>query len=110
MSESANEEKLRNRFIVRFLVVGMLAYPVLMLVGYGLDWIGTPNVFSPFYKLYMIVSFLLSPGAILMMDAEHWREILVMLPFVIVVNALWYAFLGLTVWYIREFLRLRASS
>jgi hypothetical protein len=109
MSESADNAKPRNRFILRFLVVGMLAYPAGMLVSYCLDRIGTPDVFSPFYKLYMVF-LLLSPGAVLMMDAEHWPAILATLPFVTVVNALWYAFVGAIVWYIREFVRSRASS
>jgi hypothetical protein len=110
MTEPVDSERPRNRFIIRFLVVGMLAYPVLMLVSYGLDRIWTPDVFSPYYNLITIFSFLLTPGAILMMDAEHWREILVALPFVTVVNALWYAFVGASVWYIREFFRLRVSG
>lgn len=110
MSESVDEEKPRNRFIVRFFVLGMFAYPVLLLVSYGLDRIWTPNVFAPSYNLIRIFSFLLSPGAILMMDAEHWPTILVMLPCATVANALWYAFVGACVWYVREFLRLQASG
>jgi hypothetical protein len=110
MKEPIDSKKPRNRFIVRFLVVGMLAYPVLMLVSYGLDRIWTPDYFSPSYNLIMIISFLLSPGAILMMDAEHWPEILMALPFVTVADALWYAFVGASVWYIREFFRLRVSG
>lgn len=110
MSESVDEEKPRNRFIVRCLVLGMFAYPALKLVSYGLDKVWTPSYFSNSYNVIRIFSFLLSPGAILMMDAEHWPIILVMLPCATVANALWYAFVGACVWYIREFLRLQASG
>jgi len=110
MTESVGKAKPRRKFILWFAVAGIAAYPVLMLVGYCLDRIWTPDVFSPFYNLLMIFSFLLSPGATLMMDAEHWPDILAAIPFVTVVNALWYAFVGASVWRVREFLRSRASS
>jgi hypothetical protein len=100
-----DNKKARNKFITRFLAVGTLAYPALMLVVIALNWLlnavgRTMDSFSGIHSLYGVVSLLLSPGAILMMDAEHTREILWALPLVTVANAIWYAFVGTIVWYV----------
>jgi hypothetical protein len=100
-----DNEKARNKFITRFLAVGALAYPALMLVVTGLDWLlnavgRTMGSFSRIHSLYAVICLLLSPGALLMMDAEHTREILWALPFVTLANAIWYAFVGTIVWYV----------
>ena len=87
-------------------MVGALVYPALMAFAFGLDLIGqTPDVFSWTNNLYGVVCLLLSPGAILMMDAEHTREILWALPFATVANVLWYAFIGTIVWYVLNWSR-----
>jgi hypothetical protein len=102
MTEDPTDGKARNRFILKFAVAGALAYPVLMLVVFLLTKLtGSEfrlNDSSSLSVVYRTLAFLLSPGAIFMTDAEHLKEIMIGLPFVTFVNALWYAFVGFLLW------------
>jgi hypothetical protein len=108
MTEEATDRKLRNRFILKFAVAGALAYPVLMFVIFLLNKLTGAelglNDSSSLSGVYRTLAFLLSPGAIFMMDAEHLKEIMIGLPLVTLVNALWYAFVGFLLWrfYVRS--------
>jgi len=100
-----DNKKTRNKFITRFLAVGTLVYPAGLLAVIGLDWLlnavgRTTDSFSWIHSVYGVVALVLSPGAVLMMDAEHTREILWALPFVTIANALWYALIGSIGWYV----------
>jgi hypothetical protein len=100
-----DNKKARNKFIMRFLAVGILVYPALMLVVVGLNSLlnalgQMPDSFSWIHSLYGVVCWVLSPGTILMMDAEHTRDVLWALPFVTIANALWYVLIGSIVWYV----------
>jgi hypothetical protein len=98
MTEDPTDRKSRNRFILKFAVAGALAYPVLMFVIFLVTKLtGSElglNDSSSLSVVYRTSAFLLSPGAIFMMDAEHLKQIVIGLPLVTLVNALWYAFVG----------------
>lgn len=98
MTEDPTDRKSRNRFILKFTVAGALAYPVLetavFLFAKLTGWDIGGNDRSSFSVVYRTLVFLLSPGVIFMMDAEHLKEIMIGLPLVTMVDALWYGFVG----------------
>ncbi len=75
----------------------MLAGVIFLLTKLTGSEVGLDNN-SSFSVIYRTLLLLLSPGVILMMDAEHMKEIMISLPFVTLVNALWYAFVGFLIW------------
>jgi hypothetical protein len=105
MTKDPTDGKSRKRFILSFAIAGILAYPVLETVIFLFakltGWDIGGNDRSSFSVVYRTLVFLLSPGIIFMMDAEHLNEIMIGLPFVTLVNALWYAFVGFLIWSFR---------
>jgi hypothetical protein len=92
--------KARRRFVIWFFVLGTLVPIILVLIGLLLPS-GLPlNGMSG--KVVTVLGLAIWPTCILMMDAEHAREIAIMLAIAAPLNGLWYAVIGRVVWFLRQ--------
>jgi len=92
------QNRSRNRFLLWFFGVGTAIPIVLVIWGNTLgprpDW----NLGRVLGTALQFLTWIIWPTWILLLDAEHVNQIVVMLLFAALLNGLWYAAVGALIW------------
>jgi uncharacterized membrane protein YhaH (DUF805 family) len=102
MTEQEGRTRRRNRFILWFFLAGAIVPVIFTTIGFLFlsDTQSEPS--DPLRLYWVILISVLWPTWILLFDAEHAREIVIVLLFACPINGAIYALVGLLSWHIRE--------
>ena len=96
----------RNRFVLWFFVVGTLIPVLLVTLGFLAEpWLGDWRASGLLGTTLVVLTWLVWPTWIFLLDAERAREIIVMLLFASPVNGLRHSTIGLLIWSVRHRIR-----
>jgi hypothetical protein len=100
----------RNRFLQWFFGIGTFV-PVILFIGGSvlgqrLNWDSEGHLGSALW----ILTWLVWPSWIVLLDAEHWYQLIPAMLFAAPLNGVWYGIIGLLVWHLRRGLNKSVAS
>jgi len=100
LSTSRPPKRARNRFLLWFFGIGTFV-PVMLLIGGSVlgqrfNWNGHLGT-----TLWVLI-WLVWPSWIVLLDAEHWYQLIPAVLFAAPLNGVWYAIIGLLIWHLRR--------
>ena len=100
--KTLDDGRSRRRFVLWFFAVGSIVPVVLMIVGALLGpKYGDAGPGGHGGSILWVLTWVIWPTWILMLDAEHLNTIIFMLLFAAPLNGLWYGAVGFLVWQLR---------
>jgi hypothetical protein len=101
-STSRPAKRARNRFLLWWFGIGTLVPVILLIGGFALGQKLNWNSDGHLGNTLWILTWLVWPTWIVLLDAEHWYQLIPVMLFAAPLNGVWYGIIGLLVWHIRR--------
>jgi hypothetical protein len=101
-STSRPPKRARNRFLLWFFGIGTFV-PVMLVIGGSVlgqrfNWNSDGHLGTTLWVLIWLVW----PSWIVLLDAEHWYQLIPAILFAAPLNGVWYGIIGLLIWHLRR--------